>query len=564
MNETPASSPGSFEGSTIRSQLIWAALFPLVLFVLLATLVMTAGMREITLNLTLQRNTALAQIDASHFSDVLHNYQVLLQTVGQEMQSGQPIKELSSFSIRLASFQQGVYLLDNQQRLLASNQGQLELPVQLPAFPPASTFSQAPLLESGSAIIVAVPVEQRGWLLGIISAGDSLGSNNPESLRASQVLYLVSPDGSLLPTRGESKSPYRLEKELQAMQTSNEAGSLQGESPMAGEEVLLSYSPIVGTGWGLLIAEPLSAIQTPALNYQWILVGLLFLGVALSIGMLSLSLGRVIQPISDLARSAGKAIPGSTFNPLPERGPEELRWLIRAFNQMVIRLAEQQNALRQYAQKALLSQEAERQRLSHELHDGTVQDLVGLVQRLELCQNEMESNPAAALHRLDELQVLARQSLEDVRRISNALRPSILQDIGLTAALQALCENLEEQMPGIACSCEIHGDGVRLPPDLELAVFRVAQEALNNVRQHASSSSDVWVILEFGDEQLILSIQDDGPGFQVPDMKTLVRNGHLGLAGMYERAALFGGQIEVVSTPGQGAQIILRVQQGYK
>ena len=81
---------------------------------------------------------------------------------------------------------------------------------------------------------------------------------------------------------------------------------------------------------------------------------------------------------------------------VPEHGPQEIRSLITAFNQMVIRLAEQQTALRQYAHKALLSQEEERQRLSHELHDGTLQDLVGLAQRVELCRNELERDPQAA------------------------------------------------------------------------------------------------------------------------------------------------------------------------
>ena len=87
--------------------------------------------------------------------------------------------------------------------------------------------------------------------------------------------------------------------------------------------------------------------------------------------------------------------PAASFIPCPEHGPQEIRALINAFNQMVIRLAEQQTALRQYAHKALLSQEEERQRLSHELHDGTLQDLVGLAQRVELCRNELERDPQA-------------------------------------------------------------------------------------------------------------------------------------------------------------------------
>ena len=105
------------------------------------------------------------------------------------------------------------------------------------------------------------------------------------------------------------------------------------------------------------------------------------------------------------------AVPGSLFRPMAEQGPLELRLLIKAFNKMVVQLAEQQSSLRQYAHKALLSQEEERQRLSHELHDGTMQDLVGLVQRVELCRSEMDRDPLLARRRLDELQGLLEQTL---------------------------------------------------------------------------------------------------------------------------------------------------------
>ena len=147
---------------------------------------------------------------------------------------------------------------------------------------------------------------------------------------------------------------------------------------------MVSFALIPGEKNGVIIIEPWAANISPAYYYLLILVGLLVLGTALSLGMLSLSIGRVIRPIGVLAENAAKAVPGSVFHPVPERGPTEVRELINAFNQMVIHLAEQQTVLRQYAHKALLSQEEERQRLSLELHDGTLQDLVGLAQRVEL------------------------------------------------------------------------------------------------------------------------------------------------------------------------------------
>jgi two-component system sensor histidine kinase DegS len=244
---------------------------------------------------------------------------------------------------------------------------------------------------------------------------------------------------------------------------------------------------------------------------------------------------------------------------MTEQGPLEIRHLIKSFNQMVVQLAEQQGSLRQYAHKALLSQEEERQRLSHELHDGTVQDLVGLVQRVELCRTEMEKDPALARRRLDELQGLLVQTLNDVRRISNALRPSILEDLGLPAALQALCNDLNQHLPLVGCQCLVTGVVRRLPPDLELAVFRVIQEALGNIRKHIQTATHVAVQIEFRETEIEAAVNNDGPIFLPPDVLSLVRSGHLGLAGMYERAALFHGELKITSNPVEGTTVRLRL-----
>ena len=325
----------------------------------------------------------------------------------------------------------------------------------------------------------------------------------------------------------------------------------------SGDEAIISYAPLQSGVGGIILEKNWEAILAPASYYQMVLAGLLVLGTVFSLYMLSLSIGRVIHPIAELADSAIRAVPGSVFHPMTEQGPVELRDLIKAFNQMVIRLAEQQGALRQYAHKALLSQEEERQRLSHELHDGTVQDLVGLGHRVELCRSEMERDPELARRRLDELQGLVEQTLGEVRRMSNALRPTILEDLGLPVALQALCSDLEKQMPSVRCSCAVSGEQRRLPPDVELAVFRVVQEALVNIRKHASNAMDVQVELAFREEVVQAVIRNDGEALPDVDVRSLVRTGHLGLAGMYERARLFHGELNIVANPKGGTSVTL-------
>jgi signal transduction histidine kinase len=373
-------------------------------------------------------------------------------------------------------------------------------------------------------------------------------------------LYLIDPQGKLLASseNGLSILPLNLDGLLHFTRDQAPTSQLM-ESTTTSDQMMVSYTALPGEQLGVILTEPWAAILAPSFYYQLILVGLLLLGIILSLSMLSLSIGRVIRPIGVLAENAAGAVPGSIFHPVPEHGPLEIRTLINAFNQMVIRLAEQQSVLRQYAHKALLSQEEERQRLSHELHDGTLQDLVGLTQRVELCRNELDRDPLLARRRLDELHSLLEQTLEDVRRISNALRPSVLEDFGLSIAVEALCKDLMEDKPALQCEYIVSGKALRLQPDLELAVYRVVQEALANIRKHAQDANRVQVELTFGDAEIQAKIKNDGAVFNNWDVRTLVRSGHLGLAGMYERARLFGGTLNITSDPEENTVVSLQL-----
>jgi Signal transduction histidine kinase len=401
--------------------------------------------------------------------------------------------------------------------------------------------------------------------LANIAAGQSFPSSNDisgilHSLNGENGsrLYLVDGNGKLLSDSIPGLMSLPLSNdELQAFIREGKSVSRLTVSSNSGDEAIISYAPLPTAGGGIILENNWTAILAPASYYQMVLAGLLALGTVFSLYMLSLSIGRVIRPIAELADSAIRAVPGSVFHPMPEQGPVELQDLIKAFNQMVIRLAEQQGTLRQYAHKALLSQEEERQRLSHELHDGTVQDLVGLGQRVELCRSEMERDPELARRRLDELQSLVEQTLGDVRRMSNALRPTILEDLGLPVALQALCSDLEKQMPSVRCGCAVSGEQRRLPSDVELAVFRVVQEALVNIRKHAPNAVHVQVELAFREEDVQAIIRNDGEALPDLDVRSLVRTGHLGLAGMYERARLFHGELNIVADPRGGTSVIL-------
>lgn len=135
----------------------------------------------------------------------------------------------------------------------------------------------------------------------------------------------------------------------------------------------------------------------------------------------------------------------------------------------------------------------------------------------------------------------------------------MLQDLGLAQAVQSLCNDFSQRMPSIRCNYIVRGENERLAPGQELAIFRVFQEALSNVRHHSKGSTQVNVMLEICEPVVTVIVQDDGISFPVQDVQTLVREGHLGLAGMYERARLVNGEISIQSTQCEGTTITLKV-----
>jgi signal transduction histidine kinase len=324
-------------------------------------------------------------------------------------------------------------------------------------------------------------------------------------------------------------------------------------------EQVVSFAPLGDIQWFLVIEESWSAIIAPVYPYLGLVTIILALAVGIAVLVLFFGLRRIVRPVLELMQKAQNVAGGASFHPLEEHGPLEMRQLIQTFNQMVTNLNEQQNVLRQYAGQALRGQEAERQRISRDLHDQTVQDLVGLSQRLELCRSALVRDPVAARRRLDELLVLTGRALSDVRRMSNDLRPFVLEDLGLAAAAQHLCDGLADELPDVVIDCVILGRERRLNPEQELIAYRVIQEALSNIRKHARSSTQVNVQLCFEDVNLSARVDDNGPGFELVGMNELMRQDHLGLAGMYERAQLMNGRLEIHTTPGKGTWIELTI-----
>jgi two-component system, NarL family, sensor histidine kinase UhpB len=275
------------------------------------------------------------------------------------------------------------------------------------------------------------------------------------------------------------------------------------------------------------------------------------LAVALSIVLNLIMLQRRFQPLERLVEEMERADlsrPGAnlTSDGNGIAGPEEVQRLHSTFRRMLDRLeAERRHA----SSAALAAQEQERTRVARDLHDEVNQSLTGVLLRLEAAR--AKAGPELA-HELAATRVLANQAMGELLTLARQLRPTALDDLGLKAALDGLVDDLDRRGP-LVTSFESRGDYSDLSKDIQLVIYRVAQEALSNTAQH-SNAKRVHVQLLRDSEAIELLVADDGEGFTFDQ----AANG-LGIAGMRERALLVGGDARLESRPGRGTEVRLRV-----
>ena len=205
--------------------------------------------------------------------------------------------------------------------------------------------------------------------------------------------------------------------------------------------------------------------------------------------------------------------------------------------------------------KIIKAQEEERQRVARDIHDGPAQMMSNVVLKAEICERLIDSDPDKARMELQNLKKIMRDSLQDVRKIIYNLRPMSLDDLGLVPTLQRYVLTFQEET-GISVSFITKGSQPELKPVISLTVFRIVQEALNNVAKHAKANT-VVMQLEFLDENLRLFVYDDGVGFDTARLNERnedVSSG-FGLVSMRERIELLGGDMRISSEPGKGTRL---------
>lgn len=381
--------------------------------------------------------------------------------------------------------------------------------------------------------------------------------------------YLIDSQGQLIAqTEGGITPSINPEIFRQVWQQAQPRGSLVIQ-PSGSERMIINYATLQSNSldsplpWRVVRVTPWSMMAHSMNQALW------FISLALGTGLLGLSLlvlwsvQRITARLRLLVEQANLVATGTYNHQENLSYILEIRELGQAFNYMVSQLTSYRTGLQEYVASVTESQEEERKRIARDLHDGTIQTLIAIGQRIELIRDDLTNQSAAASQQqLTDLRGMVTETIDGIRQYSRDLRPLTLEDLGLIPALHYLLNRLNQDT-GAEVDLHTEGEVMGLSQDLEVTIFRLVQESLNNIRKHAEASH-VWVVVRFLPRQTILEIRDNGVGFVVPDNTTdLARNGSFGLLGLEERAHLFGGDLSIQSALQQGTivKVILPHQQ---
>jgi signal transduction histidine kinase len=344
---------------------------------------------------------------------------------------------------------------------------------------------------------------------------------------------------------------------------------------------VLAFAPVSLAPWGVSLRVPKSVVEAPstALQEGFVLLGVVALAASF---VLALGMSRsIVRPVQHLIRATDRIARGNLAAPVAVDNAHEITALAQHFDEMRVRLAasldsiqrqnlelerrvrartrqllEKQAVNESLLRKLITSQEDERKRIARELHDESLQTLSALLMNIEMCRlhPELITPEKVALMRDTVTRVI-----NEMNKVIQNLRPTVLDDLGFEAGLIWLIDrNLRSK--GIHCFINMDElDEDRLPPELQLTLFRIFQESTTNVARHAGARNafiHVWT----SDRLFHLSIEDDGEGFNTASAFENLSTGRgLGIMGMKERASQINGRLTVCSAPGQGTMVLCTV-----
>jgi len=351
------------------------------------------------------------------------------------------------------------------------------------------------------------------------------------------------------------------------------------------QAMILAFVPLEMAPWGISIQEPEEDVFASAsrLKQTFIALAVIFIGTAF---ILTIGISRsIVDPLKDLIRGTDRIAKGDLSKPVPFQGTDEIGILSQSFEIMRLKLVESMERITKHAQeletrvlqrthqinasqqraeillqKVISTQEDERKRIGRELHDDTLQELSAALMRIDLCRLHPEK---VSSEKIDVIRGIMVKAWDGVLGIIQNLRPTLLDDLGLVAAIKSL---LDMHLGENGINYFINTTGVaeqRFRPEVEITLFRIVQEAVSNTARHARAEN-VFVMIKIERSAVHVEIEDDGDGFDLNSLFVVGsydakdRRG-LGLLGMKERVTLIGGKIEVCSSPGLGTRVDIRI-----
>jgi signal transduction histidine kinase len=537
--------------------LLLIVVLPLTLVLIVVAIAATTLHQNEMRTMVAMHNQQAAREAALGLDDRISHQLAALRSIAEATAIGlSPADELRSSDHLLSDFDGGVLVRDARGAELAA----LPQPAasKLQAALPAAAGMR--LTDTGDIVAVATSTD------GAITAA---GLFSPQALRLPTLANTLrsSPRARVTVVDAASRSVYdsaSLPAGSDASQVPGAAAALRGESGAVfvtdanSLEWVVAYEPLSSAGWGLIVAEPWEDVVNPLLRTSLLTPLALIPAFIIAVGAIVFFARRVIRPLQLLDEQAQRAGHGD-YNALaqPIGGIAEVQTLHATLAQMADEIRRYQRSIQSYAAAITRGQEDERSRIARELHDETVQALIALDQRTQLIERSCKRDPQLAAVQLGELREMTADTIAEVRHVIRNLRPIYLEDLGLVPAIEMLTQPLNEAAE-LSATLTVEGEVRRLAPERELALYRIVQEALNNVVKHARARH-VHVKLNYGD-QLTVVIQDDGRGFELPDQADALSDlGHFGLIGMRERAELIGARLTIHSAPGVGTTIELQL-----
>ncbi len=518
---------------SLRTQILVWTILPLAILLIGIAYLGVSNHQSAMRELVAERDGALARVAAARISELLTDRARDLEN----LDASHP----ETWDTQI--FEGGIALLDANRRIVSALPTRETWEARRDKIARKDEFSK-PFLENGAWLVLLTHPNQDGTLVAAVRLPSF------ETFAPRGAAYLVDENGKIIAHPDSARVGMDFSTHAGIAQVMRgESGATFHHNSQVGE-LVVGFAPIAPTRWGLLIDEPWENVVAPMFQYAVLLPVVLALVAAVALGAIYFGVRYVIRPLENLVQAAQRIAFGD-YHAAAQRvgGVREIEELRESLNNMANQVSAAQLAMQNYIVAITHSQEDERKHLARELHDDTIQTLIAVQQRIEMAQRTLNRDPALAALKLGELKELTTEAVEHVRGFVRDLRPTYLDELGLIPALETIARE------GNA-SFTVQGEEKRLDAERELVLFRITQEALRNVSKHARAS-EVKVILAFAPDEVTVTIQDNGRGFDAPESPNgYAMAGHFGLMGMQERAQLFGGNVYVKSERDKGTKIV--------